>query len=52
MRTNDTVTPPNPITANITGGIQTRLSTPTIGISSTRPERERHLDTSVTSTDE
>ena len=52
MRTNDTVTPPNPITANITGGIHTRLGTPTIGIPFTRPERERRLDTSVTSTDE
>ena len=48
-RTNDTVNPPHPITVNTTGGIHTRLSTLTIGIPFTRPERERRLDTSATS---
>jgi hypothetical protein len=52
MRTNDTVNPPNLITVNITGGIRIRPSTPTIGIPFTRPERERRLDTSATSTNE
>jgi hypothetical protein len=33
-----------PITTTTTGGIHTRLSTLTIGIPFTRPERERRLD--------
>ena len=51
-QTNDTVYPPHPITVDRTGSIRTRPSTPTIGIPFTRPERERRLDTSATSTDE
>ncbi|MDT5142312.1 MAG: hypothetical protein QOE52_1458 [Mycobacterium sp.] len=39
-RINDTVHPPLPITVNKAGGFQTRLSTLTIGIPFTRPERE------------
>jgi hypothetical protein len=35
-----------------TGGIHPRLSTATIGIPFTRPEHERRLDPSATSTDE
>jgi hypothetical protein len=51
-RANDTVYPPLPITVNTPGGILTRPCTPTIGIPFTRPERERRLDTSATSTDQ
>jgi hypothetical protein len=51
-RTDDTANPPVPITVNKADGLPTRLSTPTIGIPFTRPERERRLDMSATSMNE
>jgi hypothetical protein len=51
-RTNDTENPPIPITVNKADRFRTRLSSLTIGIHFTRPERERRPDKSATSRNE